>query len=55
MTRKHFEAIAKVIQAIDCKATRHEVALNMVTMLGQFNPRLDVHRFVQACIASDPE
>ena len=51
MTRKHFEAIAEVIKTIDDPATRAQVALNMVTQLAQFNPRLDTARFVRACNA----
>ena len=51
MTRKHFEAIAEVISEIDDPATRAEVALNMVTQLARFNPRLDPVRFVKACNA----
>ena len=49
MTRKHFEAIAEVIRGIDDPAIRAQVALDMVTQLARFNPRLDPTRFVAAC------
>lgn len=51
MTRKHMKAIAEVINAIDDKDVRAQVALNMATTISQFNPRFDVARFVSACVA----
>ena len=50
MTRKHFKMIAKVVNAIDNKDVREQVALNFANEIREFNPRFDMQRFIEACI-----
>ena len=50
MTRKHFKMIAKVVNAIDDKHLRQQVALNFANEIKEFNPRFDMSRFVEACV-----
>lgn len=45
MTRKHFEAIAKVLNA---NMASHELVEDFADMLEQENPRFDRDRFVDA-------
>ena len=49
MTRKDFELIARVVQAIDDKDTRNATALNFANELKSVNPRFNATRFVSAC------
>ena len=54
MTRKHFEAVARIIRraeqyegrALDVRA---EIAKDLAAMLGETNPRFDAERFIKAC------
>ena len=50
MTRKHFKMIAKVVNAIDNKDAREQVALNFANEIQEFNPRFDMQRFIEACV-----
>lgn len=50
MTRKHFAAIARVIESLELSdADRYTVAANFADMCGQFNPNFDRGRFLVAC------
>lgn len=58
MSRKDFEAIAKVIRGADLgvdmngesQRLRRELAEDMANVLGGSNPRFDRDRFVAACL-----
>ena len=49
MTKKHFEAIAKILKA-------QQASSNLVNSLAQYfattNPNFDAERFVRACLNS---
>ncbi len=50
MTRKHFNMIAKVVNTIDDKHLRQQVAVNFASEIKECNPRFDMSRFVEACV-----
>lgn len=49
MTRQHFQAIARVIAAIEDPGLRRRVCLDMIGELCQFNSNFDRYKFKQAC------
>lgn len=46
MTRKHFEAIAAILQR---DKASHELIIHMADYLGTTNPNFDRFRFITAC------
>ena len=52
MTRKHFEAIAATIKALDLTdSERSHVAESFADMLAAFNDLFDRQRFIRACLS----
>ncbi|MDI3304627.1 MAG: hypothetical protein QJR04_25095 [Burkholderia multivorans] len=49
MTKKHFEALAREIAAIENEYARHAAALAVMRACMQFNPNFDCARFLSAC------
>lgn len=55
MTKRHFEAIAEVIQnEPDCgdEYTARHIAEALATLFAEMNPRFDRARFLRACGAT---
>ena len=53
MTRKHFEAIAATIKALDLTdSERSHVAESFADMLAAFNHLFDRQRFIRACLGA---
>ena len=56
MTRKHFEAVARVIAKIEDPAQRARTCKDAIYELRQFNPQFDRYRFERACgVGTDDE
>lgn len=53
MTRKHFQAVARVIAAIEDPGVRRRVCLDAIRELRQFNSSFDRYRFERACDAEE--
>jgi hypothetical protein len=49
MTKKHFEELAKAINAIMDQNARLQAASAVAGVAGKLNPRFDAQRFFQAC------
>lgn len=49
MTKKHFEAIALVVSRIGNTAIRLDLAADLAELFAGWNPRFDMHRFLDAC------
>lgn len=49
MTRKHFQAVARVIAAIEDPDVRRQVCTDAVRELRGFNSLFDRYRFEKAC------
>lgn len=49
MTRKHFEAIARITASISNDLTRSFVAHEQADYFANINPRFDRNKFLAAC------
>lgn len=49
MTRQHFQAVARVIAAIEDPGVRRRVCLDAIRELRQFNNNFNQGRFERAC------
>lgn len=49
MSRKHFEALAKYINAILDPHARLQAAAAVASACAEANPRFDVNKFYKAC------
>lgn len=49
MTKKHFEALARAIAAIDDEKSRRDAAIAVMNACALFNPQFDAGRFLVAC------
>lgn len=49
MTKKHFEALAAAIAAIDDERSRKDAAIAVMNACASFNSRFDRARFLIAC------
>jgi hypothetical protein len=49
MTRKHFQAIARIIAAIEDPTQRTRTCQDAIRELRQFNPLFDRYKFEEAC------
>jgi hypothetical protein len=49
ITRQHFEAFAKEINAIDSQAMRQEFAIISSRIFGHFNPNFNRCKYLEAC------
>lgn len=55
MSRKHFEAIARVIARIQDYNTRKNTAVDMANTLAQFNSEFRETTFLRACALSEDD
>lgn len=49
LTRQHYEAVARVIAAIEDPGQRRRTCLDAVRELRRFNSNFNQHRFEKAC------
>lgn len=53
MTRRHFQAVARVVAGIKQPEVRRSVCLDAIRELRQFNSNFDRYRFERACDAEE--
>ena len=49
MTKKHFEALARITASISSDSTRAMVAVDQATYFASVNPNFDTTRYLTAC------
>lgn len=49
MTKKHFEAAAEIVKAVEIQSEAEKAAQYYIQLFRSFNPRFDEDRFRKAC------